>query len=47
MMKKGCGTVVFREYELDRTLAAIREAGFEYFETQAQPLVQPCCAGQG
>lgn len=35
MMKKGCGTVVFREYELDRTLAAIREAGFEYFETQA------------
>lgn len=34
-MKKGCGTVVFREYDLDRTLAAIREAGYEYFETQA------------
>ena len=35
MMKKGCGTVVFRKFDLDTTLAAIREAGFEYFETQA------------
>ena len=34
-MKKGCGTVVFREYDIDRTLAAIRNAGYEYFETQA------------
>lgn len=35
MMKKGCGTVVFREYEIDRVLDAIRGAGYEYFETQA------------
>lgn len=34
-MKKGCGTVVFREYDIDRTLEAIRKAGFDYFETQA------------
>jgi len=34
-MKKGCGTVVFREYDIDRTLAAIRSAGYDYFETQA------------
>ena len=35
MMKKGCGTVVFREYDLDRTLEAIYRAGYRYFETQA------------
>lgn len=35
MMKKGCGTVVFREYDLDRTLDAIYRAGYRYFETQA------------
>ncbi len=40
MMKIGCGTVLFRQYELERALAAIREAGFEYFETQA---VGPWC----
>lgn len=34
-MKKGCGTVVFRKHDIDRTLAAIRSAGYEYFETQA------------
>lgn len=34
-MKKGCGTVVFREYDVERTLEAIRSAGYEYFETQA------------
>lgn len=34
-MKKGCGTVVFREYDIERTLEAIRSAGYEYFETQA------------
>jgi len=34
-MKKGCGTVVFREHNIDRTLAAMRKAGYEYFETQA------------
>lgn len=39
-MKIGCGTVVFREYPLDRALAAIREAGFEYLETQA---IAPWC----
>ena len=34
-MKKTCGTVVFREYDLDRTLDAIYAAGYRYFETQA------------
>ncbi len=34
-MKKTCGTVVFREYDLDRTLDAIYRAGYRYFETQA------------
>lgn len=34
-MKKGCGTVVFREYDIDKTLDAIRNAGYKYFETQA------------
>ena len=34
-MKIGCGTVLFRKYELERCLAAIREIGYEYFETQA------------
>lgn len=35
MIKVGCGTVLFREYELERSLEAIRNIGFEYFETQA------------
>lgn len=39
-MKIGCGTVLFRKFELERALAAIREIGFEYFETQA---VGPWC----
>ncbi len=34
-MKIGFGTVCFRRYELERCLAAMREVGFEYFETQA------------
>lgn len=40
MMKIGCGTVLFRKFELERSLSAIREIGFEYFETQA---VGPWC----
>ena len=40
MIKIGCGTVLFREYELERSLEAIRNIGFEYFETQA---VGPWC----
>jgi len=39
-MKIGCGTVLFRTFELERSLASIREIGFEYFETQA---VGPWC----
>lgn len=39
-MKIGCGTVLFREFELERALSAIREIGYEYFETQA---VGPWC----
>ena len=39
-MKIGCGTVLFRKFELERSLAAIREIGFRYFETQA---VGPWC----
>ncbi len=39
-MKIGCGTVLFRNFELERALAAIREIGFRYFETQA---VGPWC----
>lgn len=39
-MKIGCGTVLFRKFELERSLAAIRDIGFEYFETQA---VGPWC----
>lgn len=39
-MNIGCGTVLFREYDLDRSLAAIREIGYRYFETQA---VGPWC----
>lgn len=35
MIKVGCGTVLFREYDLERSLDAIRNIGFEYFETQA------------
>ena len=39
-MKLGCGTVLFRNFDLEKSLAAIREIGFEYFETQA---VGPWC----
>ena len=39
-MKIGCGTVLFRKFELERGLAAIREIGYRYFETQA---VGPWC----
>ena len=39
-MKIGCGTVLFRTFALERSLAAIREIGYEYFETQA---VGPWC----
>jgi len=34
-MKKGCGSVVYRQYELDRVLEAMKKAGYDYFETQA------------
>lgn len=40
MMKLGCGTVLFRKFDLERSLDAIRNVGFEYFETQA---VGPWC----
>ena len=33
--KIGCGSVVFREYGLERVLDAIYSAGYRYFETQA------------
>lgn len=39
-MKIGCGTVLFRKFELERSLEAIRKVGFDYFETQA---VGPWC----
>ncbi len=39
-MKIGCGSVLFRHFPLERALAAIREIGYEYFETQA---VGPWC----
>jgi len=39
-MKIGCGTVLFRKFPLERSLAAIRQIGYEYFETQA---VGPWC----
>jgi sugar phosphate isomerase/epimerase len=39
-MKLGCGTVLFRNFGLERSLEAIRKIGFEYFETQA---VGPWC----
>lgn len=39
-MKIGCGTVLFRNFDLRRSLDAIRSIGFEYFETQA---VGPWC----
>ncbi len=39
-MKLGCGTVLFRKFDLERSLDAIRNVGFEYFETQA---VGPWC----
>ncbi|MBE7079043.1 MAG: sugar phosphate isomerase/epimerase [Clostridiales bacterium] len=40
MIKLGCGTVLFRTFDLERSLDAIRNIGFEYFETQA---VGPWC----
>lgn len=40
MMKVGCGTVLFRKYDLETALIEIRKAGYEYFETQA---VGPWC----
>lgn len=40
MIKLGCGTVLFRKFDLERSLDAIRNIGFEYFETQA---VGPWC----
>lgn len=40
MIKLGCGTVLFRRFDLERSLDAIRNAGFSYFETQA---VGPWC----
>jgi len=39
-MKLGCGTVLFRKFDLEPSLEAIRNIGFEYFETQA---VGPWC----
>lgn len=39
-MKIGCGTVLFRKFELEPALEAIRKIGYEYFETQA---VGPWC----
>ncbi|MBQ9544975.1 MAG: sugar phosphate isomerase/epimerase [Clostridia bacterium] len=39
-MKIGCGTVLFRKFSLESALEAIKDAGFEYFETQA---VGPWC----
>lgn len=39
-MKIGCGSVLFRKFDLDRSLEAMRKIGFEYFETQA---VGPWC----
>lgn len=39
-MKIGCGTVLFRKFDLERSLEAIRRIGYEYFETQA---VGPWC----
>lgn len=40
MVKLGCGTVLFRCFDLEKSLDAIRNIGFEYFETQA---VGPWC----
>jgi len=40
MVKLGCGTVLFRKFELEKALEAIRNIGYEYFETQA---VGPWC----
>lgn len=40
MIKLGCGTVLFRNFGLERSLEAIRGVGYEYFETQA---VGPWC----
>lgn len=34
-MKIGCGTILFRKFELERSLEAIRKIGYTRFETQA------------
>ena len=34
-MKIGCGSVVYREHDIKRSLESIRNIGFEYFETQS------------
>ena len=39
-MIKACGTVLFRQYPLERALEAIRQIGFDYVETQS---VGPWC----
>ena len=39
-MKIGCGTVLFRKFDLEPALDVIRNIGYEYFETQA---VGPWC----
>jgi sugar phosphate isomerase/epimerase len=39
-MKLACGTVLFRQHPIEKALEAIREAGYEYVETQA---VGPWC----
>ncbi|HBP38236.1 MAG TPA: hypothetical protein DD640_05760, partial [Clostridiales bacterium] len=39
-MEIGCSTVIFRRYELERALEAIRKIGFDYVETQG---VGPWC----
>ena len=39
-MKISCSTVVFRKETLDKALSAIREAGYDYIETQA---ISPWC----
>ena len=31
-MKKGCGTVVYRQYEIDRVLEAIKKAGYDFVD---------------
>lgn len=40
IMEIGCSTVIYRQYELERALEAIRKIGYEYIETQG---VGPWC----